>query len=153
MKALHPQIKPAGMVYQAALRAELTTRLGVVWGPVSEDGQAEILGVPEQLQTKWSSRRRDIEAVGRTLIAEQEAKLERRLTPGERVRPMVRRTMPWYDGWRPSRDEADAHAGWIGESWNRHGVHKWLAYDRDTGEVVGRGGLSRTPVDDDWGQL
>lgn len=83
-KALHPQIKPAGMIYQAALRAELTARLGVRWGPVSEDGQAEIQGVPEKLQKQWSSRRRDIEAAGRTLIAEQEAKLERRLTPAER---------------------------------------------------------------------
>lgn len=41
----------------------------------------------------------------------------------------------------------------MGESWRHHGVHKWLAYDRATGEVIGRGGLSRTPVDDDWGQL
>jgi RimJ/RimL family protein N-acetyltransferase len=28
-----------------------------------------------------------------------------------------------------------------------------MAYDRKTGEVVGRGGLSRTPIDDDWDQL
>ena len=59
----------------------------------------------------------------------------------------------WYDRWRPSRDEAEHHARRIGESWRLHGVHKWMAYDRDSGEVVGRGGLSRTPIDDDWGQL
>jgi RimJ/RimL family protein N-acetyltransferase len=41
----------------------------------------------------------------------------------------------------------------MGESWHLHGVHKWIAYDRVSGEVVGLGGLSRTPVDDDWGQL
>jgi RimJ/RimL family protein N-acetyltransferase len=28
-----------------------------------------------------------------------------------------------------------------------------MAYDRETGEVIGRGGLSRTPIDDDWGQV
>jgi RimJ/RimL family protein N-acetyltransferase len=28
-----------------------------------------------------------------------------------------------------------------------------MAYDRETDEVVGRGGLSRTPIDDDWGQI
>jgi hypothetical protein len=28
-----------------------------------------------------------------------------------------------------------------------------MAYDRVSGEVVGRGGLSRTPVDDAWGQI
>ena len=61
--------------------------------------------------------------------------------------------VPWYDGWRPSRHEADDHARRIAESWRLHGVHKWMAYDRETGEVVGRGGLSRTPIDDDWGQL
>ena len=60
---------------------------------------------------------------------------------------------PWYDGWRPSRHEADDHAGRIAESWRLHDVHKWIAYDRETDEVVGRGGLSRTPIDDDWGQL
>src|SRR4051794_19193569 len=41
----------------------------------------------------------------------------------------------------------------MGDSWRRHGVHKWIAYDRMSGEVVGRGGLSCTPVDDDWGQI
>ena len=41
----------------------------------------------------------------------------------------------------------------MAESWRLHGVHKWVAYHRASGEVVGRGGLSRTPVDDDWGQL
>jgi RimJ/RimL family protein N-acetyltransferase len=61
--------------------------------------------------------------------------------------------VPWYDGWRPTRHEADEHARRIAESWRLHGVHKWMAYDRGTGAVVGRGGLSRTPIDDDWGQL
>ena len=61
--------------------------------------------------------------------------------------------VPWYDGWRPSREEAGDYARQIADSWRRHGVHKWMAYDRATGDVVGRGGLSRTPIDDDWGQL
>lgn len=61
--------------------------------------------------------------------------------------------VPWYDGWRPSGQEAESRARAIGESWRLHGVHKWIAYDRVTGEVIGRGGLSRTPIDDDWGQL
>lgn len=61
--------------------------------------------------------------------------------------------VPWYDGWRPSRREAEDRARAIAVSWQLHGVHKWMAYDRTTQEVVGRGGLSRTPVDDDWGRL
>lgn len=37
--------KAARALYQAALRTELATRLGVTFGPVSEHGQAEIAGV------------------------------------------------------------------------------------------------------------
>ena len=59
----------------------------------------------------------------------------------------------WYDNRLPSRQEARARARSMGHSWTVHGVHKWIAYDRVRGEVIGRGGLSRPPVDDDWGQI
>ncbi|HZU73136.1 MAG TPA: GNAT family N-acetyltransferase [Acidimicrobiales bacterium] len=59
----------------------------------------------------------------------------------------------WYGNDTPSLQQAKERAQVMGESWRLHGVHKWIAYDRLTGEVVGRGGLSRTPVDDDWGQI
>ncbi len=59
----------------------------------------------------------------------------------------------WYGDEKPSLQEAEQWARSIGDSWRFHGVHKWIAYDRGGGEVVGRGGLSRTPVDDDWGQI
>jgi len=60
---------------------------------------------------------------------------------------------PWYGGEQPSRDQVDERARFMGDSWRLHGVHKWIAYERASGEVVGRGGLSRTPVNDDWGQI
>jgi RimJ/RimL family protein N-acetyltransferase len=60
---------------------------------------------------------------------------------------------PWYGDEKPSLEQARQQARSMSESWHLHGVHKWIAYDRLSGEVVGRGGLSRTPVDDDWGQL
>lgn len=60
---------------------------------------------------------------------------------------------PWYGDSRPSFQQVEGMAQRMGESWRLHGVHKWIAYDRDSGEVVGRGGLSRTPIDDDWGQI
>ena len=60
---------------------------------------------------------------------------------------------PWYGDDKPSLGQAEQWATFMGDSWRLHGVHKWIAYDRVTGEVVGRGGLSRTPVDDDWGQI
>jgi RimJ/RimL family protein N-acetyltransferase len=60
---------------------------------------------------------------------------------------------PWYGKERPSLEQAAQWAKLMGDSWRFHGVHKWMAYDRVSGEVVGRGGLSRTPVDEDWGQI
>lgn len=60
---------------------------------------------------------------------------------------------PWYSSQRPSRTEVGRRAEHMGDSWRHHGVHKWIAYGRVTDEVIGRGGLSRTPVDDDWGQI
>jgi RimJ/RimL family protein N-acetyltransferase len=60
---------------------------------------------------------------------------------------------PWYGNDKPRLEQAEQWATFMGDSWRFHGVHKWIAYDRVSGAVVGRGGLSRTPVDDDWGQL
>jgi RimJ/RimL family protein N-acetyltransferase len=59
----------------------------------------------------------------------------------------------WYDNEKPSLQEMEERAKFMGDSWRLQGVHKWIAYDRAGGEVIGRGGLSRTPVDDDWGQI
>src|SRR5918999_1400061 len=53
----------------------------------------------------------------------------------------------------PTLAQMEQRAKLIGDAWRFHGVHKWMAYDRESGEVVGRGGLSRTPVDDEWGQI
>lgn len=60
---------------------------------------------------------------------------------------------PWYGAQKPNPAQVQERARSIGESWRSHGVDKWLAYDRVSGAVVGRGGLSRTPLDDDWGQV
>lgn len=59
----------------------------------------------------------------------------------------------WYDGTRPTLEEIQRQARLMAYSWRVLGVHKWIAYDRSSGEVVGRGGLSRVPVDADWGQI
>ena len=60
--------RTGGFVYQAVLRGELSTRLGVRWGPV-RNGQADIDGVPAGLLALFSKRRAAItaqlEAVGR----------------------------------------------------------------------------------------
>ncbi len=51
---------PPGYLYKAHLRHELTTRLGVDWGPVHK-GSAEIIGIPEDLRDVFSTRRHEIE--------------------------------------------------------------------------------------------
>jgi RimJ/RimL family protein N-acetyltransferase len=61
--------------------------------------------------------------------------------------------VPWYDGWKPSFEEAQRQADLMHYGWRELGVHKWMAYDRESGELVGRGGLARTPADDDWGRI
>lgn len=45
------------------------------------------------------------------------------------------------------RDAARQLAEEWGEHWRVDGVHKWIAHDRATGELIGRGGLSRTQLD------
>lgn len=83
-RALHGELKTAGMLYQAALRAELTARLGVAWTLPDRHGQAEVLGVPHALVEHWSSRRAEIEALARLRSIEAEQALGRSLTAEER---------------------------------------------------------------------
>ncbi len=85
-RALFEEAKTAGMLYQAGLRAELTRRLGVVWGPVSEHGQAELAGIPHQLLARFSTRTVEVEAAAEAKIAELERALGRSLEADERGR-------------------------------------------------------------------
>jgi len=56
--------------------------------------------------------------------------------------PIVAR---WWGTW--TAEMAQREAELMGRGWAIDGVHKWVAYDRSTGELVGRGGLSRARVD------
>lgn len=82
---LHAELKTAGMVGQAVLRAELDRRVGVQWGPVSEHGQAEIVGVPAGLLRLHSQRTRQVEGHARRAITNAESVLGRALTAAERA--------------------------------------------------------------------
>jgi RecA/RadA recombinase len=55
------QQRSIGWVYAAALRSELSARLGVTWGQVSE-GHADIDGVPVALLTLFSQRNAQVDA-------------------------------------------------------------------------------------------
>jgi RimJ/RimL family protein N-acetyltransferase len=51
----------------------------------------------------------------------------------------------WYGAW--TREGAEREVARMADGWATDGVHKWFAYDRDTGDLIGRGGLSRVLVD------
>jgi [ribosomal protein S5]-alanine N-acetyltransferase len=52
----------------------------------------------------------------------------------------------WYGGaW--TAEDARETAAFMGRAWQADGVHKWIAYSRESGELVGRGGLSYAEVD------
>jgi RimJ/RimL family protein N-acetyltransferase len=58
----------------------------------------------------------------------------------------------WYGGvW--STEVAETFARASGNAWRADGVAKWIAYDRRTGALVGRGGLSRMPPSNTSGQM
>ncbi len=81
-RTLFKHAKTAGFVYQAALRAELTQRLGLAWGPV-EQGVAEVEGVDPEVRAHFSRRSHEIaehlqEHGGRSRRARELAALETR---------------------------------------------------------------------------
>lgn len=52
----------------------------------------------------------------------------------------------WYDGTWSQRHAADWAAG-MEQRWEQDGIGKWIAYERATGDLAGRGGLSRIAAD------
>lgn len=50
----------------------------------------------------------------------------------------------WYGVW--TLEMARRESARIARAWETQGVHKWMAYDRFTGALIGRGGLSRARV-------
>ncbi len=147
-RALHRELKSAGMVYQAALRAETTARLGVSWGPVDRHGQADIAGVPNALISRYSKRAQAVEAEAKARVAELEARLGRGLTAPERQRTYERAVLDTrnpkahrsaqpelsdeglHDRWLADAISAGlAPESWLGEVLDRPGVHQHVDLD------------------------
>jgi conjugative relaxase-like TrwC/TraI family protein len=57
---LYRSQRAAGVIFQAALRQQLTVRLGVEWGPAVKDS-CEIAGIPRRVLRLFSKRRSEIE--------------------------------------------------------------------------------------------
>ena len=141
------------MLYKAALRSELSTRLGVAWTPVDENGVAEVVGVPQALIEQWSARRHELKAVGDELIANREVELGRTLTPNERTEcfqiAAYRTRTPKLDADTPTaelrahwRTEADAWSlgpeRWLGNITNRPARPADLPAEEVVAEVIVR---------------
>lgn len=147
--------KAAGALYQAALRTELATRLGVAFEPVSEHGQAEIAGVPDELLAAWSTRTQAVMADAIPTIAEAEEALGRPVTASERariVKTAVLATRPPKDHHVPEaglrarwRDQAQA-LGWDAERLLRSA--RLASPDREGNFPRGRGGWPVSVTDD-----
>ncbi len=138
-RALHRELKPAGLVYHAALRAESEMRLGVVWGPVDRNGQADILGVPKQLIEHYSKRSRAVEAEARAKITESEIILGRSLMPQERRRTYERAVLDT----REAKDHAEVSDEGLHDRWHTDADAAGFAPETWLGEVVGRRGARR----------
>ena len=133
-RALHRELKPAGMIYQAALRAETTARLGVAWGPVDRNGQADIDGVPEALLARYSKRRLALESEAKARLAESEQILGRGLTPEERRRTYERAALET----RVAKSHPDAGDQGLHDRWRSDALGAGLDPEAWLPDVLGR---------------
>jgi conjugative relaxase-like TrwC/TraI family protein len=122
--------KAAGVLYQAALRAELHSRLGVAFGAPSAHGQAEILGAPAELMTAWSKRTAQIAAEAAPVIADYEATLGRELTRNERAAVTKTAVLKTRDAKEPAPSVSVLHERWRTEAatlgWDAESLHDAL---------------------------
>ncbi|MBV8302688.1 MAG: relaxase domain-containing protein [Acidimicrobiia bacterium] len=92
-RALYAYVRTGGYLYQAALRAELTERLGLRWGPV-RTGMAEPAVFSRSQLRAFSTRREQIEVAmeglrGRSARASEVANLRTRQPKVTDVRPEI----------------------------------------------------------------
>ena len=107
--------KSAGMIYQAALRNEMHQRLGVIFREVNENGQADIIGVPDELLKVWSKRTASIDAEAGPKIAEYENLLGRALSSSERV-GVVKTAVLKTRARKQHPEVSTLHASWTAEA-------------------------------------
>ncbi len=137
--------KATGMLYKAALRGELTQRLGVQWTAVDDNGVAEIEGVPQLLVNHWSARRQQVKTLGDELIANRAAEVGRSLTDNERAEcfqiAAYRTRTPKVDADTPT-EQLRGHWRAEAEAWG-------LAPERWTADVLQRSSRTTAPMSAD----
>jgi conjugative relaxase-like TrwC/TraI family protein len=83
-RTLKGKQRALGGLYQSVLRAELTHRYGVAWGPIVK-GQAEIVGMPAELLAAFSKRTRQVDKLLAVKVGEFRAREGRDPTRWERA--------------------------------------------------------------------
>ncbi|MBC7373909.1 MAG: AAA family ATPase, partial [Frankiales bacterium] len=147
--------KSAGMIYQAALRNEMHSRLSVTFQDVNENGQADIIGVPDELLRLWSKRTASIDAEAAPKIEEYEKLLGRTLSPAERVgvvktavlKTRSRKQHPEVSALHTTWAAEAAQAGWTPERLRRAaGLRTSPDRDRQEQHVLPTGPVRTTGV-------
>ncbi len=140
--------KAAGAIYQTALRAELTQRLPITFGAVSEHGQAEIAGTPENLITAWSTRTVAVMGDAVPTIADAETALGRPVSAGERARIIKTAVLTTRPAKEVDVPEGDLRDRWAdqaaGLGWDGPSLRQALRGEREASDH------RREPVNARW---
>jgi conjugative relaxase-like TrwC/TraI family protein len=133
--------KSAGMIYQAALRNELYQRLGIVFSEVNEHGQADIVGVPDELLSLWSKRTASIDAEAGPKIVDYEKLLGRALSASERV-GVVKTAVLKTRKTKQHAPLSALHVSWVAEAeragWTPERLRKAVRIPAGRGRAVER---------------
>jgi conjugative relaxase-like TrwC/TraI family protein len=105
-KSLYHEAKAAGIVYQANLRHELHTELGVEWTAVDPlTGMAEIAGVTKKCLTAWSRRSTRLRewAHNNLVVVDGQPTAQQLAAAQKATRPAKPESKSWaelYEDWR-----------------------------------------------------
>ena len=117
--ALYTAQRPVGVLFQTAMRRELSRRLGIEWGPMHNDS-AEIAGIPARLLREFSQRADQIaewldvtgrSGPGQSRVAAGETRTSKKLLAEFEVLEAEWRTRAEGLGWGPAEVDALLAAG------------------------------------------
>jgi conjugative relaxase-like TrwC/TraI family protein len=153
--AIYRAKRAAGVIFQVALRRELSQRLGVEWGPQRTD-IAEVAGIPRRVQRLFSTRRQQIEEWleehGRTgPVAAQEATLATRTAKTD-IDP-VALDAAWKQqaadlGWGPA--ELETLLAHTTPTTTNDSDDQWLIPAQPSQSAGGSGTPERVATFDEW---
>jgi conjugative relaxase-like TrwC/TraI family protein len=141
-----------GGLYQSVLRAELTHRYGIAWGPVV-NGQAEIAGTPTVLLAEFSKRTAEVDQALAAKVAEFHTREGRDPTRWERA-AMTREAAVDTRSHKTGNGVTDLQTRWTDEAGQLGWTSTDLVAQLDTAACqVPDAGASRVSVEDVIEQL